>query len=70
MKGDETTGVVIDELRASCFKVKLDHDDRTIVAKIAAQLAQHCIRVHRGDAVIVELAPYNPDRGRITWRYR
>ncbi len=63
----ETTGTVIASLRASSFKVRLDDPpDHTIVAKIAAPLGQHCIRIARGDAVIVALTPHPI----ITWRFK
>ena len=61
------TGVVIEALPATNFKVKLE-DGREILAYLSGKMRQHHIRIVPGDRVSVEMTPYDERRGRISRR--
>ncbi len=61
------TGVVIEALPATNFKVKLE-DGREILAYLSGKMRQHHIRIVPGDRVTVEMTPYDEKRGRISRR--
>ncbi len=61
------TGVVIEALPATTFKVKLE-DGREILAYLSGKMRQHHIRIVPGDRVTVEMTPYDDKRGRISRR--
>lgn len=63
----ELEGTIIDALPNAMFKVKLENDHE-IIAHISGKLRMHFIRILPGDKVTVELSPYDPTKGRITWR--
>lgn len=60
-------GVVIDSLPSTLFKVKCD-ENIEVLATLSGRLRQNHIRVLVGDAVTVEVSPYDTSRGRITRR--
>lgn len=62
------TGVVIEALPDFNFKVKLNQNDKEILAYLSGRMRQHRIRVLPGDKVIVEVTPYDERRGRIIRR--
>jgi translation initiation factor IF-1 len=41
-----------------------------VLAHIYGKMRIHFLRILPGDRVKVELSPYDPTRGRITYRYR
>ena len=51
------------------FRVKLDND-HLVLAHISGKMRMHYIRILPGDRVVVELSPYDLNRGRITYRYK
>ena len=61
------TGVVIEALPATNFKVKLE-DGREILAYLSGKMRQHHIRIVPGDKVSVEMTAYDEKRGRISRR--
>lgn len=61
------TGIVIEALPSTNFKVKLD-DGREVLAHLAGKLRIYRIKVLPGDRVTVELSPYDEKRGRIVYR--
>ena len=63
----ETEGTVIDALPGTMFKVDIGHG-HIVMANLAGKLRMNNIRVEPGDAVVVEMSPYDLTRGRITWR--
>jgi translation initiation factor IF-1 len=65
----ECPGVVSETLPNATFRVTLEND-REIVAHMAGKLLEDRIRVAVGDRVLVEMAPYDPTKGRITLRVR
>lgn len=65
----EIEGEVIETLPDAQFRVKTD-TGKVILAYISGKIRVHRIRILTGDRVKVELTPYDPDRGRIVYRYK
>ena len=63
----EVEGIVVDALPNTIFKVKLENGHE-ITAHISGKLRMNYIRILPGDKVVVELSPYDLEKGRITWR--
>ena len=63
----EITGVVIDALPNTQFRVKLEND-HVVTAHISGRMRKNYIRILTGDTVTVELTPYDLSRGRIVFR--
>lgn len=63
-----TTGVVVEALPDTLFKVELAETKETILAYLAGKMRMNRIRVLVGDKVELELDPYG-GRARITRRY-
>lgn len=63
----EMAGVVIETLPNTTFKVKLENG-HIINAHISGRMRKNYIRILTGDAVMVELTPYDLTRGRIIFR--
>ena len=64
----ETTGVVIDVLPNSTFKVKLDDTEHLLICYLSGRLKQNKIKVVLNDKVRVEISPYDLTKGRISFR--
>ena len=63
----ETEGRVIEALPNATFKVRLSNG-HVIRAYISGKLRMNYIRIIEGDAVKLEMSPYDLTKGRITWR--
>jgi translation initiation factor IF-1 len=63
----EMQGIVIESLPNTTFRVKLDNG-HSIIAHISGKMRKNYIRILTGDAVIVEMTPYDLSKGRITYR--
>ncbi len=61
-------GVIIEALPNAMFRVKLDGEERVILATLSGKMRMYRIRVLPGDRVILEMTPYDESRGRITYR--
>jgi translation initiation factor IF-1 len=70
-KGDklEFDGVVTEALPNAMFRVKCDND-LEVLATISGRMRQYYIKILPGDRVTVEVSPYDPNRGRITYRHK
>ena len=68
-KGIELEGTVIEPLPNCMFKVELQNGLK-ILAHISGKMRMHFIRILPGDKVLVELSPYDLNRGRITYRFK
>ena len=70
----EMEGKVIDTLPNTMFRVQADPAspkeflDRTLLCTLSGRMRLYRIRVMPGDAVTVQVTPYDLDRGRITFR--
>ena len=61
------SGIVDELLPSAMFRVTLENNHK-IIATLAGKLRQHNIRILAGDAVEVEMSPYDLTKGRITYR--
>ena len=70
-KGDklEFDGVVQEALPNAMFRVKADNG-LGVLATISGRMRQYYIKILPGDRVTVEVSPYDPTRGRITYRHK
>jgi len=66
-EGIELEGEVTEVLPGGMFRIELPNEHE-VLATIAGRLRRRRIRVVLGDRVKVEVSPYDPTRGRITWR--
>jgi translation initiation factor IF-1 len=64
----EMNGVVQEVLPDSRYRVTLENGHK-IVAYTSGRMRKHHIRILAGDAVSLELSPYDLDKGRITFRH-
>ena len=65
----EVEAVVVETLPNATFKVELENEHQAL-AHISGKMRKHFIRILPGDRVLVELSPYDPNRGRIVYRLR
>ena len=61
------SGIVEEVLPNAMFRVTLNNDHR-ITATLGGKLRQNNIRILLGDAVEVEMSPYDLTRGRVVYR--
>ena len=64
----EMQGMVTEVLPDSRFRVTLENGHK-LVAYTAGKMRKHHIRILAGDAVSLELSPYDLSKGRITFRH-
>ncbi len=65
----EVEGVVRLPLPNAMFKVDLANGHE-VLAHISGKMRLNYIKIVPGDRVLVELSPYDLNRGRITYRFR
>jgi len=58
---------VIDALPNAMFRVELENGHR-ILAHVSGKMRMNFIRILAGDTVVVEMSPYDLNRGRIVLR--
>lgn len=63
----ELNGTVIDTLPNTMFRVELENG-HVVTAHISGKMRKHYIRILTGDKVMVEMTPYDLNKGRITYR--
>lgn len=61
-------GTVVEALPATQFQVKLDTGHQ-VLAYLSGKMRRFYIRILLGDRVILEMSPYDMNRGRIVYRY-
>ncbi len=66
----EVTATVLETLPNAMFKVTLEDNQHEILAHVSGKMRKNFIRILPGDKVLVELSPYDLNRGRITYRYK
>lgn len=64
----ELEGVVVESLPNTMFRVKLTESGHIITAHISGRMRKNYIRILTGDAVTVEMTPYDLTKGRIIYR--
>jgi translation initiation factor IF-1 len=67
--GIEVEGTVVECLRNASFRVELTNGHK-VLAHISGKIRKNYIKIVLEDRVLVELSPYDLDRGRIIFRYR
>src|SRR6266511_2069222 len=65
----EVEGTVVEPLPNAMFRVELANGHK-VLAHISGKMRMNYIRILPGDRVVVELSPYDLNRGRITYRYK
>ncbi|NLU50798.1 MAG: translation initiation factor IF-1 [Syntrophomonadaceae bacterium] len=65
----EVEGKVIEPLPNAMFRVELENGHK-VLAHISGKMRMNFIRILPGDRVMVELSPYDLNRGRIIYRYK
>lgn len=63
----EVEGTVLETLPNAMFKVELENG-HVILAHISGKMRMHYIRIVPGDKVMVEMTPYDLEKGRIRYR--
>jgi translation initiation factor IF-1 len=66
----EVTATVLETLPNAMFKVEIEDNKHQVLAHISGKMRKNFIRILPGDRVLVELSPYDLNRGRITYRYK
>ena len=62
-------GEVVETLPNTTFRVKLKNG-HVVTAHISGKMRKNYIRILTGDAVTVEMTPYDLSKGRITFRHK
>jgi len=65
----QVEGIVTEPLPNGMFRVELPNGHK-VLAHISGKIRLHYIKVLRGDKVLIELSPYDLNRGRITYRFK
>jgi len=65
----EVMAKVLETLPNAMFRVELEDNQHQVLAHISGKMRKHFIRILPGDG-LVELSPYDLNRGRITYRYK
>ncbi|MCP4654492.1 MAG: translation initiation factor IF-1 [bacterium] len=65
----EVEAVVSETLPNAMFRVELENKHQ-VLAHISGKMRKHFIRILPGDRVLVELSPYDLNRGRIIYRLK
>ena len=60
---------VVEALPNAMFMVRLPNEHK-VLAYVSGKMRMNYIRILPGDRVLVELSPYDLERGRIVYRYR
>ena len=65
----QVEATVVEPLPNAMFRVELENKHQ-VLAHISGKMRKNFIRIIPGDAVTVELSPYDLGKGRITYRAR
>lgn len=63
----EIEGTVLETLPNAMFRVELENG-HVILAHISGKMRMHYIRIVPGDRVMLEMTPYDLEKGRIRYR--
>ncbi len=66
----EVMAKVLETLPNAMFRVELEESRHQVLAHVSGKMRKNFIRILPGDRVLVELSPYDLNRGRITYRYK
>ena len=65
----ERDGTIIEALSNAMFRVELENK-HVVLATISGKMRKNYIRILPQDRVVLEMSPYDLNRGRITYRYK
>ncbi len=65
----EARGRVVKLLPNASFRVMLENGSE-MIAYTSGKVRKNKIRILAGDEVLVQITPYDPDRGRVVLRYK
>lgn len=65
----EIDGEVVECLPNTLFRIKLPNG-HIVLCHLSGKMRLHFIRIMPGDKVKVEMTPYDPTKGRITYRLK
>lgn len=65
----QVEGTVVEPLPNGMFRVELPNGHR-VLAHISGKIRMHYIKILSGDRVLIELSPYDLNRGRIIYRFK
>lgn len=68
-EGIQVEGIVLEALPNAFFRVKLANEHE-VIAHISGKMRTHFIRILPDDKVLLEVSPYDLNRGRIIYRYK
>ena len=68
-EGIAVEGIVTEALANATFRIRLENG-HIVLGHIAGKLRKNFIRILPDDRVLVEVSPYDLERGRITFRYK
>lgn len=66
----EVKGVIIEVLPNATFLVELDQNHHRIFAHPSGKMRKNNIRILPGDKILLEISPYDINRGRIIYRFK
>lgn len=64
----ELEGKVVQVLPATMFRVQLSNGN-IVLAHLSGRMRKHFIKIMTGDAVSIEISPYDLTKARITYRH-
>ncbi len=65
----EVEGTVVEALPNGMFRVELENGN-IVLGYLSGKIRKFRIRVLNGDRVLIELSPYDLNKGRIVYRYK
>lgn len=65
----QVEGTVVEPLPNGMFRVELPNG-HGVLAHISGKIRMHYIKILAGDRVLIELSPYDLNRGRIIYRFK
>ena len=66
----EVRGIIIESLPNAMFLVELEHNHHRILAHPSGKMRKNNIRILPGDKILLEISPYDINRGRIIYRFK
>lgn len=63
-------GVIEEVLGNAMFRVKLQNTEHLVTAYVGGKMRKNDIKILEGDAVTLEMSPYDLTKGRIIYRTR
>ncbi len=65
----EKSGVVRESLPNTLFRVELE-DGALVLCHLSGKMRMHFIKILPGDKVLIEMTPYDKEKGRIIRRFK